>query len=185
MSALVVREVTRYAGPYPYVDGLIMQVTQRIDSIEVKHFARAEGRSQLHAASRLVRLWLNLATNFSLLPLRLAVFAGVAMGFLGLMAALFVIIEALMGETPSGWASTMTVDAAALRRAVPDPRRAGRVCRPRLPVGQRQAPGRGARRGRAPDPATVAARSGAARRDALTGWRWRPPSAPRSPARCC
>ncbi|WP_426956886.1 glycosyltransferase family 2 protein [Muricoccus radiodurans] len=108
MSALVVREVTRYGGPYPYIDGLIMQVTQRIASIEVKHFARMEGRSN-YTLKRLVRLWLNLATNFSLLPVRLAVFAGVAMGFLGLIAALFVIGEALTGETPSGWASTMTV----------------------------------------------------------------------------
>jgi undecaprenyl-phosphate 4-deoxy-4-formamido-L-arabinose transferase len=32
MSALVVRSVTRYRGPYPYVDGLIMEVTQRITS---------------------------------------------------------------------------------------------------------------------------------------------------------
>ena len=45
MSALVVRAVTRYRGPYPYVDGLIMQVTQRIDSIEVRHLPRGEGRS--------------------------------------------------------------------------------------------------------------------------------------------
>ena len=44
MSALVVRAVTRYRGPYPYVDGLIMQVTQRIDSIEVRHLPRAAGR---------------------------------------------------------------------------------------------------------------------------------------------
>jgi undecaprenyl-phosphate 4-deoxy-4-formamido-L-arabinose transferase len=72
---LVVREVTKYSGPYPYVDGLIMQVTQRIDSIEVLHLARAEGRSN-YTIARLVRLWLNLATNFSVLPLRLAIFAG-------------------------------------------------------------------------------------------------------------
>ena len=45
MSALVVRSVARYRGPYPYIDGLIMQVTQRIDSIEVMHLPRAEGRS--------------------------------------------------------------------------------------------------------------------------------------------
>jgi undecaprenyl-phosphate 4-deoxy-4-formamido-L-arabinose transferase len=108
MSALVVREITRYAGPYPYIDGLIMQVTQRIDSIEVLHLKRVEGRSN-YTLRRLVRLWLNLATNFSLLPVRLAVFAGLAMGVLGVIAALFVIIEALTGETPSGWASTMTV----------------------------------------------------------------------------
>lgn len=107
-SALVVREVTKYAGPYPYIDGLIMQVTQRIDTLEVKHFARAEGESN-YTMRRLIRLWLNLATSFSLLPLRLAMFAGAAMGLLGLLLALFVIIEALFVETPSGWASTMTV----------------------------------------------------------------------------
>ncbi|MBR0680714.1 glycosyltransferase family 2 protein [Roseomonas eburnea] len=108
MSALAVAEVVRYRGPYPYVDGLLMQVTQRLDSIEVKHFARVEGRSN-YTMRRLIRLWMNLATNFSVLPLRLAVFAGVAMGFLGLVAASWVIIEGLMGETPSGWASLMTV----------------------------------------------------------------------------
>src|SRR6202040_4433071 len=31
MSAFVVREITRYEGPFPYVDGLILQVTQDID----------------------------------------------------------------------------------------------------------------------------------------------------------
>ena len=108
MSALVVAEVTRYRGPYPYVDGLVMQVTQRLDSIEVKHLARVEGRSN-YTLKRLVLLWLNLATNFSVLPLRLAILAGAAMGLLGLIAAATVIIEGLMGETPSGWASTMTV----------------------------------------------------------------------------
>jgi len=108
MSALAVREVTNYRGPYPYVDGLLMQVTQRLDSIEVKHLPRAEGRSN-YTVKRLVLLWLNLATNFSVVPLRMAVVAGAAMGFLGLLAALYVIFEGLRGETPSGWASMMTV----------------------------------------------------------------------------
>jgi undecaprenyl-phosphate 4-deoxy-4-formamido-L-arabinose transferase len=58
---------------------------------------------------RLVLLWLNLATNFSVLPLRMAILAGAAMGFLGLIAAAWVILEALFGKTPSGWASLMTV----------------------------------------------------------------------------
>ncbi len=109
MSALVARSVTRYRGPYPYIDGLIMQVTQRIDSIEVRHLPRAEWRSNYNFR-RLVRLWLSLATSFSLAPLRLAVFAGVAMALLGTIGAVWTIIEALfVHETPSGWASTMTV----------------------------------------------------------------------------
>jgi undecaprenyl-phosphate 4-deoxy-4-formamido-L-arabinose transferase len=109
MSALVVRSVTRYRGPYPYIDGLIMQATQRIDSIPVQHVARVEGRSNYNL-SRLIRLWLNLATSFSLAPLRLAVYAGLGMALLGMMGAGATVIEALfLHETPSGWASTMTV----------------------------------------------------------------------------
>ncbi|NKC31933.1 glycosyltransferase family 2 protein [Roseomonas sp. BU-1] len=108
MSALAVREVAKYSGPYPYVDGLLMQVTQRLDSIEVKHLPRAEGRSN-YTLKRLVLLWLNLATNFSVLPLRMAILAGAAMGVLGLIAAAVVVFEGLSGETPSGWASMMTV----------------------------------------------------------------------------
>ncbi len=109
MSALVVRSVARYQGPYPYIDGLIMQVTQRIDSIEVRHLPRAEGRSN-YTLTRLVRLWLNLATSFSLAPLRLATLAGIGMAALGTIGAVATIIEALTRhDTPSGWASTMTV----------------------------------------------------------------------------
>jgi glycosyltransferase involved in cell wall biosynthesis len=108
MSALVVREVAKYTGPYPYVDGLIMQVTQRIDSIEVLHLARMEGRSNYNMV-RLVRLWLNLATSFSVLPLRLAMLAGGAMGVLGLVGAVLVVAEAATGSPPSGWASVMAV----------------------------------------------------------------------------
>jgi undecaprenyl-phosphate 4-deoxy-4-formamido-L-arabinose transferase len=109
MAALVVREVTQYTGPYPYIDGLIMQVTKRIDSIEVRHFPRSEGRSN-YTLTRLVRLWLNLATSFSLIPLRLAVFAGAGMAALGVMGAVATIIETLfLNQTPTGWASTMVV----------------------------------------------------------------------------
>ena len=109
MSALVVEAVCRYSGPYPYVDGLIMQVTQRIDSIEVRHLPRAEGRSNYNLR-RLVRLWLNLATSFSLAPLRLAIIAGAVMAMAGAVGAVLTIIEAILSrDTPSGWASLMVV----------------------------------------------------------------------------
>ncbi|MGE0259170.1 MAG: glycosyltransferase family 2 protein, partial [Alphaproteobacteria bacterium] len=45
MSAFVAREVARYDGPYPYIDGLILQVTQDIDRLLVRHLPRAIGRS--------------------------------------------------------------------------------------------------------------------------------------------
>ena len=108
MSAAVVRNVTRYRGPYPYIDGLIMQITQRIDSIEVRHLPRAEGRTN-YTLRRLVHLWLNHATSFSLAPLRMAMLAGAIMAVLGTVGAVVTIVEALFSRsTPSGWASTMT-----------------------------------------------------------------------------
>ncbi|WP_428484013.1 glycosyltransferase family 2 protein [Rhodopila sp.] len=109
ISALVVRAVTRYSGPYPYVDGLIMQVTQRIDSIEVRHLPRQQGQSNYNLR-RLVRLWLNLATSFSLAPLRLAIYAGTALSIAGGIGAVATIGEALFRhDTPSGWTSIMVV----------------------------------------------------------------------------
>ncbi len=108
MNRLVVDGITRYEGPFPYVDGLIMQVTQRIGTLEVQHLPRAVGRSN-YTLRRLVRLWLNLAFNFSLLPLRVAVVLGLAMAFLGLLGAVYVVGHALFGDPPTGWASTITV----------------------------------------------------------------------------
>lgn len=109
MSALVVRGVTRYAGPYPYVDGLVMQLTNRIDSIEVRHDPRLDGLSG-YSLRKSFELWLNLATSFSVAPLRLATLVGMAMMLLGVAGAVETIVEALIRkDSPSGWASTMTV----------------------------------------------------------------------------
>jgi glycosyltransferase involved in cell wall biosynthesis len=104
MSAFVVAEITRYDGPFPYVDGLIMQVTQSIGALEVQHLPRAYGRSN-YTLRRLVRLWLNMFVNFSVMPLRLATVAGFVISVCGLAGTLWVVLEALLEETPPGWAS--------------------------------------------------------------------------------
>jgi len=108
MSAEAAKAVTDYRGPYPYIDGLLMQVTQRIGSLEVRHLPRAHGRSN-YTLARLVRLWLNLATSFSLAPLRLAILAGAAMAAAGAIGAVVVMVEALSSRTPSGWASIAVI----------------------------------------------------------------------------
>lgn len=106
MSAFVVSCVTRYEGPFPYVDGLIMQSTQHIDSIPVEHMERASGQSN-YTLRRLVRLWLNLFINFSAMPLRLSVVAGFVIGLLGMIGCIMVVAEALINAPPPGWASLM------------------------------------------------------------------------------
>jgi undecaprenyl-phosphate 4-deoxy-4-formamido-L-arabinose transferase len=108
MSRAAAKAVTDYRGPYPYIDGLLMQVTQNIGALEVTHLPRAHGRSN-YTLRRLVRLWLNLATCFSLTPLRLAVWAGALMAIAGGIGAVATMIEALTSGTPSGWASLAVI----------------------------------------------------------------------------
>jgi glycosyltransferase involved in cell wall biosynthesis len=106
MSAFLVQQVTRYEGPFPYVDGLIMQATQSIDTLEVEHLPRMAGRSN-YTLKRLVRLWINIFVNFSVLPLHLSTIAGFALSLIGLVGVISVVLEALFFEPPQGWASLM------------------------------------------------------------------------------
>jgi glycosyltransferase involved in cell wall biosynthesis len=85
VSGFVAKQIVGYAGPYPYIDGLLLQVTQRIDSLVVRHEERRAGRSG-YTLRRLIRLWLSAWLNFSLLPLRLATFAGLIIAGGGLLA---------------------------------------------------------------------------------------------------
>jgi undecaprenyl-phosphate 4-deoxy-4-formamido-L-arabinose transferase len=106
MSAFVVEQVARYEGPFPYVDGLIMQATQSVGTLEVRHLPRAEGRST-YTLKRLVKLWLNIFVNFSVMPLHLSTLAGFGLSLLGLIGVISVLIEAMFYGTPEGWASLM------------------------------------------------------------------------------
>jgi len=85
VSAFVAKEVVGYAGPYPYIDGLLLQVTQRIGSIAVKHEARVAGEST-YTLNRLLRLWLSAWINFSVLPLRVATVLGLIIAAVGMVA---------------------------------------------------------------------------------------------------
>jgi len=108
VSAFVAREVTRYEGPYPYIDGLILQVTNRIGSIDVEHRVRDTGASG-YTLRKLVRLWMNMFVNFSVQPLRLAMWLGLAMGVAGACGVVWVFVLWWRGEGPPfGWGSLMT-----------------------------------------------------------------------------
>ncbi|MDB5411627.1 MAG: glycosyl transferase [Rhodospirillales bacterium] len=106
ISAFVAANVVRYAGPFPYVDGLVLQVTQSIDCIEVKHLPRTDGRST-YTLRRLIRLWLNMFINFSVMPLRLSTLTGIALSIVGALASVEVLAEAMIRSTPPGWGSLM------------------------------------------------------------------------------
>src|SRR6516225_1446560 len=106
LSAFVVREITRYEGPFPYIDGLIFQVTHDIDRLVVRHLPRAAGRSN-YTVRRLLRLWMSMFVNFSVMPLRVSTITGFVLSGLGAIGGAIVIGEALLYSPPEGWASLM------------------------------------------------------------------------------
>lgn len=100
------RIVTRYTGPYPYIDGLILRATTRIGRRQVQHADRKAGKSS-YTLGKLVRLWLNMSTGFSVTPLRLAAGLGLLVSAIAAVLAVAFSLEYLVfgRRTPEGWAS--------------------------------------------------------------------------------
>ena len=106
MTAFVAREIIRYEGPFPYVDGLILQVTHDMERLLVGHLPRAAGSSN-YTMRRLLRLWMNMFVNFSVMPLRISTVTGFALSALGAVGVAMAVGEALLSSPPPGWASLM------------------------------------------------------------------------------
>jgi glycosyltransferase involved in cell wall biosynthesis len=106
LSRFVVDEIAKSRTPYPYVDGLIFQVTQNVGTVQVRHVERAQGSSGYNIR-KLVRLWISMLVNVSVLPLRLMTLAGVITSALGFLALIEVLLERVLSSPRTGWSSLM------------------------------------------------------------------------------
>jgi len=112
IDALLIRFITPYDGPYPYIDGLILRSTTRIGRQLCQHDDRKVGKSN-YTLRKLVRLWINMFTGFSVLPLRLTSYLGIFVSFCSLIMALYFVSARIFGpfftdhDIPAGWASTI------------------------------------------------------------------------------
>lgn len=98
-------EVCRYQGPYVYLDGLILSVTRHIATVDVDHHDRFAGESR-YGFRKSVSLWLKLATNFSIFPLRMTSLFGMLMAGVGFLSAVLLIIQKFtLDLMPVGWSS--------------------------------------------------------------------------------
>ncbi len=107
LSAFIVKEIIRYRGPHPYLDGLALRATSRVGSVDVRHDARSAGTSG-YTFRKLVRLWLNMFMNFSVTPLRFSSYLGFLFALVGLLMSVAVVMEKLLyPNLQVGWASLM------------------------------------------------------------------------------
>lgn len=110
MRTSIVRHVVGYTGPFPYIDGLILLVTRSLTQVPCTHSTRLAGASN-YGVRKLVSLWLNMATGFSVLPLRMVTALGWFTSLAALAMTIFFVLSWLTGgiivqrEIPPGWAS--------------------------------------------------------------------------------
>lgn len=105
LSRFAVQEIIKYTGPFPYIDGLALRCTRNIGRLEVAHARREVGRSG-YTLRKLVRLWLNMFVNFSVMLLRLSALLGLLFTCLGAVLSVEVVVEKLVSpQLPLGWSS--------------------------------------------------------------------------------
>lgn len=105
----VVDEMMKYQNAYPYVIGLVLRTTKNICNVDVNHRDRIEGISG-YSIKKLVALWINGFTSFSVIPLRIASYGGIFVAIIGFMYAVYTVIAKLSDPNRViGWSSTIAI----------------------------------------------------------------------------
>lgn len=109
VKRFVVEDMLRYQNSYPYVIGLVLRATKNIVNVDVTHREREEGRSG-YTLKKLLGLWFNGFTAFSVTPLRIATVIGVFCAFVGFAYGIYVFVRRLIDpNVVVGFSSLMCV----------------------------------------------------------------------------
>ncbi len=95
MRKFVCDEIVKYTNSFPYLGGLVFRTTSNIAEIEVNHRNRTEGTSN-YTMKKLIMLWINGFTAFSVLPLRIASILGFAFSMIGFLLGAVIIVRKLI-----------------------------------------------------------------------------------------
>ena len=103
----IIDEMVKYHNPFPYISGLVFRTTHNIASVPTEHRERLCGKSG-YSFKKLLSLWIDSFTVFSVKPLRLSTFLGFITALLGFLYAFYIVIKKLMyPEIILGYSSTM------------------------------------------------------------------------------
>lgn len=107
MKYYVAEQLKRYTSPFPYLFGYLMQITNNITNIELEHKERLSGETGYNFI-KLLKLWLNGFTSFSVIPLRIATFIGIITSLFGFLYAVLIVINKVINpEVIAGYTSMM------------------------------------------------------------------------------
>ncbi len=111
VKRFIAEEIIRYEHAYPYVIGLVLRSTKNIVNVEVNHRDRWLGVSG-YTLGKLLNLWFNGFTAFSVKPLRIATMSGVVFAVLGFLYGIYTIMKKIFIHPPSlvtGFSALMSV----------------------------------------------------------------------------
>lgn len=107
VKRFVVEDMIRYENSYPYVIGLVLRATKSITNVVVQHREREEGTSG-YTLKKLLSLWFNGFTAFSVKPLRIATCVGGFSAVIGFAYGIYTIVKKFINpDVPMGFSSTM------------------------------------------------------------------------------
>ena len=90
----VALSLLQYPGPFPYIDGLILDFTTNVTYVDVEHYQRHKGKSNYNFF-RSFGVFLKTVTSFSVIPLRIATTIGFITAITGFIIALYLLIKYL------------------------------------------------------------------------------------------
>lgn len=109
MKRSIADEVARYENPYPYFTGLLLRTTRHIRNVPMEERERQAGTTTF-TFRKMVALWVNGLTAFSILPLRFASFCGLASAACGFTYGIFAVVRKLLGaDIQAGYSSTIAL----------------------------------------------------------------------------
>ena len=95
-------ESIQFNGPFPYIDGILLELTNNVSAIEITHHSRLIGKSNYNLF-RSISVFLKTLTSFSVIPLRIATILGFSFAFIGFGLGLYYLYEYFTHDTVEGW----------------------------------------------------------------------------------
>lgn len=109
-KCFVTKEMTKYTNAYPYLEGLVLRITKRVKMIPMEQRNRADDNTTGFTHKKSISLFANGLTAFSVKPLRMATFLGSLTAVLGLVFAIYIVINKILHpDLPMGYSSLMCV----------------------------------------------------------------------------
>lgn len=109
MRRFISDEMIKYTNPYPYNMGLILSITRRIANVECRDRKRISGKTG-YTLAKLVGLWIDGLTNFSVKPLRIAIYCGMIGGLFGFCFGIYTVIHKIMNpDVPVGYSAIISM----------------------------------------------------------------------------